>query len=701
MGRFYKPTRMEYIDFMYKLPADMMLKAMTKIDSDIDASIQEVEDLRKLQTGTTQTPAKNKKSGAATGFGGNSMNVMSQHQDRMDYLMQGYTGQIDELATQLGTDPLSYKGMGGKISDVRTSFEKDITTGEMAGMTAQYQQTKQWAADQKEAGVDPTYINQVLAIESEEWGGGNYEDGKFDTLNLPTIHQADLNDIAKKVGKDIKMSGNKSRMAKIINNDMGMNKEVVSTVYQGIKYGQYGNYTDEEGNQVEFNDLSPEQSKAFANQIISEHSNHAAEIYYEPPKPAKGDGKKDKPSATTIITDKMTILSLVGETYDPKINKPIVEQVETNIIRNKATMVASVKKIVGDDVSEEDIAVMLQNNDFSKIEDPVQAQNMARMNIILNIKNGILQGSLDDARNYGDRMQGGTSSFFGDEAGQEASDRYANEYMMENLTKSIDIDSYWDKSKAGADEKVVNQKEVVKMLDSGSWKTEKFVSNNPDLNNRSYNELSEHKEIDFKTTGEDKGKEAAEAEISETTALANGTAKKVTKNGEEYWTIVDGNGKEIEYTDVKGNVKTFKAEAGGIIIDYTKPTNWEADYKSASPVVTSMGGGQFVRMDVTFDGQQTEVFIPVGNGRKISFDFMNKGADSPIVNDVVTFMGMIKGQEEFDIQLDPNFRIYKTKGGELQVDNGAAGTTITEVGNQAVIDALVLYYTTQLQRYNG
>ena len=251
MGRFYKPTRLEYVDYMYKLPADMMIDAVTKIDQNIDNTKKEIEDIRKLSTSTTQTPSK--KSGATGGISGGGINVMPQHQERMDTLMSGYNSQIDNLATELSDDPLSYKTMGGRIGDVRTSFEKDITTGEIAGMTGQYASTQAWKKEQLDNDIDLTYVNQVLGIESESWDGGNYKEGNFDPLNLPTLKQSNLKDISEKSAKVLKNSDyTDGQRLNLIAKDIGMDKDAKTTIYQGIKYGQYGTYTDEQGNDIAY-----------------------------------------------------------------------------------------------------------------------------------------------------------------------------------------------------------------------------------------------------------------------------------------------------------------------------------------------------------------------------------------------------------------------------------------------------------------
>lgn len=116
MGRYFKTSSPQQLDFMYKLPEELMLKATQQVSDEIT----------QLQSSTLGLHDKV------------TINALDIDKPEAKALVDSYTKKIDELANQVYSDPLAFRKKTGEIVALGRDIQKTWTTGEAAAYNNRY-----------------------------------------------------------------------------------------------------------------------------------------------------------------------------------------------------------------------------------------------------------------------------------------------------------------------------------------------------------------------------------------------------------------------------------------------------------------------------------------------------------------------------------------------------------------------------------
>ena len=128
MGRNFKTTQPQNLDYLYKLPENLMLKATDQASQDITENQAALYDLY----GKLQLPAIAKDKAEATN------------------LVKGYEDQINGVAQTLQENPLEFRRKTGDILGLQRQMSKDWTSGKAAAIAGRYSQRADWIKQQDE-----------------------------------------------------------------------------------------------------------------------------------------------------------------------------------------------------------------------------------------------------------------------------------------------------------------------------------------------------------------------------------------------------------------------------------------------------------------------------------------------------------------------------------------------------------------------
>lgn len=116
MARFYKTARPQYLDYMYELPQEAILKAVQVADSGITANATTNEALKGLL----------------------KLNSLKQDQPDANRILSGYENQINTLAQQIQENPLQYRRKSADIGNLQRTIMKDFTSGDAFSIQNNY-----------------------------------------------------------------------------------------------------------------------------------------------------------------------------------------------------------------------------------------------------------------------------------------------------------------------------------------------------------------------------------------------------------------------------------------------------------------------------------------------------------------------------------------------------------------------------------
>lgn len=114
MGRFYKSSKGNYLDFIYKQPTNLLLKAQQVADQSLAQQEQAYGDL----------------------YGRLQINALTPDDQRAKNILEGYEQRIEEKAVDLRNDPLKYINNPGEFRKLSNEIYKDKTRGQWASMEA-------------------------------------------------------------------------------------------------------------------------------------------------------------------------------------------------------------------------------------------------------------------------------------------------------------------------------------------------------------------------------------------------------------------------------------------------------------------------------------------------------------------------------------------------------------------------------------
>ena len=116
MGRFYKTSKGNYLDFMYKQPTNLLLKAQQVAD----------QSLAQQQEGYTDLYSKLK------------MNYLAQDKEQSDKIILAHEQEIEEKTADLRNNPLKYINNPDELTELSKKIYKDKTRGKWAAVEANY-----------------------------------------------------------------------------------------------------------------------------------------------------------------------------------------------------------------------------------------------------------------------------------------------------------------------------------------------------------------------------------------------------------------------------------------------------------------------------------------------------------------------------------------------------------------------------------
>jgi hypothetical protein len=117
MGRFYNTSKGNYIDFVYKQPTSLLLKAVQTADAKVDKQIATNADL----------------------YGKLHQEALNPDVTKRDEILAGYKQNIDDVAEDIRTNPLDYLGgPSTKIRKLTDDISQNLLRGELAAMGANH-----------------------------------------------------------------------------------------------------------------------------------------------------------------------------------------------------------------------------------------------------------------------------------------------------------------------------------------------------------------------------------------------------------------------------------------------------------------------------------------------------------------------------------------------------------------------------------
>jgi hypothetical protein len=140
MGRFYKTSKPEYLDFIYKQPNNLLLKAVEKAEAGVDKNLASVADL----------------------YGRLKSEALKPDTERRDEIIQGYKKAIDDLSMAIYKDPMSFRGYTPTIKKTRDAIMDNLERGELAAMASNVK-ARQAYSDKLDAQVKAKSISQPQA----------------------------------------------------------------------------------------------------------------------------------------------------------------------------------------------------------------------------------------------------------------------------------------------------------------------------------------------------------------------------------------------------------------------------------------------------------------------------------------------------------------------------------------------------------
>ena len=128
MGRYYKTATPQSMDFMYKLPENLMFKVAQQASDDITQNQAAVYDLY----GKLQLPA------------------IENDKEEAKALLSGYENKINDIAKTLQDNPLEFRRKSGEIIGLAREMGKDFSSGKAANISSRYASMGEWEKRQYE-----------------------------------------------------------------------------------------------------------------------------------------------------------------------------------------------------------------------------------------------------------------------------------------------------------------------------------------------------------------------------------------------------------------------------------------------------------------------------------------------------------------------------------------------------------------------
>ena len=166
MGRFYKSSKPEYLDFVYKQPNNLLLKAVEKAEQGVDKNLATVGDL----------------------YGRLKSESLKPDTKRRDDIIDGYKKQIDAMSQAIFQNPLEYRGYTPDIKALSDDISDNLQRGELAAFSSNVK-ARQTFSDKLDAQVKAKEIDRAQANWQLTKYDKDFDDQKGSLYSGPSNYQ--------------------------------------------------------------------------------------------------------------------------------------------------------------------------------------------------------------------------------------------------------------------------------------------------------------------------------------------------------------------------------------------------------------------------------------------------------------------------------------------------------------------------------
>lgn len=175
MGRFYKTAKPQMIDFMYKVPENLILASIKAKDEELAAVEKDIFALKNLKSQALK---------------------LAGEEGKKNEIIKLIESKADELTKRFQKDPTTVSA--SELSNIKNDVFKELTRGSLFAYDqnkkirdAEYSEKIKKAEDLK-SNINPANVSQLFSITDDVYdysGGANYnpETGEFKSYTPPTI----------------------------------------------------------------------------------------------------------------------------------------------------------------------------------------------------------------------------------------------------------------------------------------------------------------------------------------------------------------------------------------------------------------------------------------------------------------------------------------------------------------------------------
>lgn len=158
MGRFYKTSSANPMDYMYKLPEEMMMNVLNNSETQIDNIYQQSDFLNSALA---------------------KVKYLTPDKERVEAITKSYGSEIDNIVKTLGTDVSQWRKYLPAIKDLGRKVDKDFSTGEIGKIQSNYNSYQEYdkyiAEKEKDNKVNPITGSTFRRKSLEGFAGTNYD----------------------------------------------------------------------------------------------------------------------------------------------------------------------------------------------------------------------------------------------------------------------------------------------------------------------------------------------------------------------------------------------------------------------------------------------------------------------------------------------------------------------------------------------
>ncbi len=276
MGRHYKSSKPQMIDYGIKFPLDALAMAVKSKDSAISDNYSALDEL-KLEM-LEQKNASKTSAGKGNSIGGTD-------RETYDKIMSNYDTKIDQVTNNMSKDLMNTGKAMKDIRNLGTDMSANFRSGDLNQLNRNAATAQTFLKENKDK--DPMLVNAILNKQLTGFNSIN-KDGTYNTLELPpTVFDADIQTKTRQYAKDANVYDTpEAREIKTVSSMMN-NKDLYSTIKQQFEYGLI---LDSDGVPVDFSNMEYVEKRQY---IENEMKRHAKSAIKNTQKPNTSNKKTD------------------------------------------------------------------------------------------------------------------------------------------------------------------------------------------------------------------------------------------------------------------------------------------------------------------------------------------------------------------------------------------------------------------------